>query len=61
MFQFYAGDLYEVFPLMATKYYANQEITGNCKATYAGLKAWKATHDTFNVSIHFDCELNVNR
>ena len=61
MFQFYAGDLYEVFPLMATKYYANQEITGNCKATYTGLKAWKATHDTFNVSIHFDCELNVNR
>lgn len=61
MFQFFAGDLYEVFPLMAGKYYANQEINGNCKPTYTGLKVWKAGDDTFNVSIHFDCELNVQR
>lgn len=46
---------------MASKYYANQEISGNCKATYTGLKVWKSGYDTFNVSIHFDCELNVQR
>lgn len=59
MFQFFAGDLYEIFPLLQTKYYASQEITGNCKPTYAGLKVWKSNFNTFNVSIHFDCELNV--
>lgn len=46
---------------MATKYYASQEINGNCKATYTGLKVWKSGYDTFNVSIHFDCELNIQR
>ncbi len=61
MFQFFAGDLYEIFPLFATKFYANQEILGNCKATYSGLKVWQASFDTFNVSIHFDCELNILR
>lgn len=60
-FQFFAGDLYEIFPLMATKYYASQEILGNCKASYTGLKVWKASYDSFNVSMHFDCELNILR
>jgi len=46
---------------MATKYYANKEILGNCKATYTGLKVWKASYDTFNVSTKFDCELNIER
>lgn len=36
-------------------------MTGNCKATYTGLKVWKADYDTFNISIHFDCELNIQR
>lgn len=61
MFQFAAGDLYEIFPQIASKYYASQEILGSCKASYLGLKVWKATYETFNVSIHFDCELNINR
>lgn len=61
MFQFFAGDLYEIFPQLATKYFASEPITGNCKATYSGLKVWKSTHTTFNVSIHFDCELNIRR
>ena len=60
MFQFFAGDLYEVFPKLH-KYYANEVVSGNCKATYTGLKVWKATHTSFNVSLHFDCELNVKK
>lgn len=55
MFQFFAGDLYEIFPLLQTKYYASEEINGNCKATPTGLKVYKSDFNTFNVSIHFDC------
>jgi hypothetical protein len=36
-------------------------VTGNCKASYAGLKVWKSGFDTFNVSVHFDCEINIQR
>jgi hypothetical protein len=61
MFQFFAGDLYEIFPRLQTIYYASEEINGNCKATYTGLKVWKSDYDSFNVSIHFDCELNIRR
>lgn len=59
MFQFFAGDLYEVLPLVQSRFYASEIVTGNCKATYQGLKVVKANFDTFNVSIHFDCELNI--
>ncbi len=61
MFQFFAGDLYEVLAKIQDKYYASQPVTGNCKPTYTGLKVWKSGFDTFNVSIHFDCELNIKR
>lgn len=40
MFQFYAGDLYEIFPDVATKYYASDIVTGNCKAGELGLTVW---------------------
>jgi hypothetical protein len=59
MFQFYAGDLYEIFPMVQSRFYASEPVEGTCKATYAGLKAWKASASTFNVSIHFDCELTI--
>lgn len=61
MFQFYAGDLYEVLSKIQDKFYASEPVTGNCAATDIGLKVWKAGFDTFNVSIHFDCELNIKR
>lgn len=61
MFQFFAGDLYEILPGLQGKYEASKPIDGNCKATYSGLKIWKAGDDTFNVSIHFDCQLSVAR
>jgi hypothetical protein len=61
MFQFFAGDLYEVLDKVQDRYFASEPVTGNCKATYTGLKLWKSGFDTFNVSIHFDCELNIKR
>jgi len=38
MFQFFAGDLYEVFPLVQTRYYANSVVQGTCNATDSRLK-----------------------
>lgn len=38
MFQFYAGDLYEVFSNVQNRYFAAEEASGNCKASSAGLK-----------------------
>lgn len=61
MFQFFVGDLYEIFPKLQTQYFASEKVNGNCKATYSGLGVYKATHRTFNVSLHFDCELNVRK
>ena len=61
MFQFYAGDLYEVLDKVQDRYFASEQVSGNCKATYTGLKLFKSSYDTFNVSIHFDCELNIKR
>lgn len=61
MFQFFVGDLYEIFPKLRTQYFASEKVGGNCKATYSGLGVYKATHKTFNVSMHYDCELNVRK
>lgn len=61
MFQFYAGDLYELFPKVAGTFIANTQVTGDCKANWTDIKIFKAAQDTFNVSIHETCQLNVNR
>lgn len=60
MFQFYVGDLFEVFPKLL-KYYANTPVEGNCRASYIGLKVFMSGVHTFNVSIHFDCELSAKK
>ena len=59
MFQFFAGDLYEVFPRLKKKYYASQEVTGNCRPISNNLSIYKADWDAFNVSIGYRCELNI--
>lgn len=55
MFQFYAGDLYELFPKVAELYIANTEVSGNCKANWTDIKLYKGGNDTFNVSISEQC------
>jgi hypothetical protein len=61
MFQFYAGDLYEIFPKVAQTYIATTEVTGMCKASADKLMVYKSGTHTFNVSLHSDCEVNINR
>ena len=59
MFQFYAGDLYEILPKVATIYYASEPVNGNCRATYGNLKVWKNDFFTFNVSYSYECDVNI--
>ena len=61
MFQFYAGDLYEIFPKVAQLYIASTEVIGDCKANWTNIKIYKAGNDTFNVSISEQCQININR
>lgn len=59
MFQFKAGDLYEIFPLLGSKYFADQEANGNCRPLSDRLAVYRSDRDAFNVTIGFFCELNV--
>ena len=43
MFQFYAGDLYEVFSTVQDKYYANAVVNGDCSPSYNRLSVNKGT------------------
>jgi hypothetical protein len=62
MFQFYAGDLYEVFDKVRDRYFASEPVSGNCKASLSSLKVIKSgLLGSFNISLNFDCELNVQR
>jgi len=36
-------------------------VNGNCKATLDSLKVTKGGSSTFNVSVNFDCEINIKR
>lgn len=55
MFQFYAGDLYEVFSNVQDRFFASEEATGDCKASNTGLKVEPGKEDHFNVSLNFNC------
>lgn len=55
MFQFRAGDLYELFPQVAEKYIAIADVTGQCKASLEKLMVYKSADHSFNVTLHSDC------
>ena len=57
MFQFFAGDLYEVIPRVAYNFLASDVITGKCTAEPTTLKIEKGTHETINVTMDYDCNL----
>jgi hypothetical protein len=59
MFQFFAGDLYELFPQVAEQFIASTEVVGNCKANASEIKIYKGGNDTFNVTTFTRCELSV--
>ncbi len=55
MFQFYAGDLYEIFPKVAQTFVASTEVLGSCKANTTEIKVYKGSNNTFNASFHTQC------
>lgn len=59
MFQFFAGDLYELFPQVANTFIASTEVVGTCQAADTDIKIYKAEEDTFNVSLHENCQLSI--
>ncbi len=59
MFQFYAGDLYELFPKVAEIFIASTEVIGDCKVNDTDVKIYKAGNDTFNASLHSSCQLSI--
>lgn len=59
MFQFYAGDLYELFPQVANSFIASTEVTGDCQMANTDVRLYKAGDDTFNVSLHSNCQLSI--
>ena len=61
MFQFYAGDLYEVIPAVAQNFIATEEVTGTCKAEEKDLTITKKNHTVLNVNLNYDCELFISR
>ncbi len=59
MFQFYAGDLYELFPKVAETFIASTEVTGDCKTSNTDVRLYKAGADTFNASMYTSCQLSI--
>jgi hypothetical protein len=59
MFQFFAGDLYEVFSEVQNRFYASEVVKGQCKGRTSGLNIYKNTNTTFNVTLQFDCGLQI--
>lgn len=59
MFQFFAGDLYEVFSEVHNRFFASEVVKGQCKGKTSGLNVYKNTNTTFNVTVNFDCSLQI--
>lgn len=59
MFQFFAGDLYSIIPVIATKYYADEVVAGECNATTTNLKLTKSSDDNLLLSMHYTCALRI--
>ena len=62
MFQFFAGDLYDIFPEVARTIVASTEVNGQCTANLDHFLIYPSnlTKDTLNVTYHSRCVLNIN-
>jgi hypothetical protein len=61
MFQFYAGDLYDVIPALTKKFYPSDKISGSCIAIEQGFSLVRGGPTYLNVSINFNCSLGIGR
>ncbi len=59
MFQFFAGDLYDIFPKVAETFIASTEVAGDCIVKDNDIRLYKGATDTFNASLHSSCNLNI--
>ena len=59
VFQFFAGDLYEIIPALTTKFYASDPIEGSCTVIPTDVKATILTSDTFAITLAYSCSLNI--
>ena len=56
MFQFYAGDLYEVIPHVAEIYAAIEVVDGKCEGEKKGeIKIKTLGEDIFGSEVKYDC------
>ena len=59
MFQFYAGDLYDIISGIQNKFYASEVVKGQCKGSASALEVMKNTGSTFNATLKYDCYLQI--
>ena len=58
MFQFYAGDLFEVIPQIAEFTLATEKINGLCKTRSDEINLVRGSINTLNVTFNLDCDIN---
>lgn len=59
VFQFFAGDLYEIIPALATKFYASEAIEGACTTFPTDVKATILASDSFAITLPYSCSLSI--
>ena len=59
MFSFIAGDLYDIIPVLKTKFKKNEPVSGNCKVWDKDMEVQKSTSTTFYVTLLYNCSLKV--
>lgn len=61
VFQFYAGDLYDVIPTLSKKFYPSDSISGSCNAIEQGFSLVRGGPTYLNVTINFNCTLGIGK
>lgn len=61
VFQFYAGDLYDVVPNLRKNFFPSDKIVGTCKALEQDYKLVRGGPTFFNVSLTFNCSMGIGR
>jgi hypothetical protein len=60
VFQFCAGDLYAIIPILTKQHQASQKINGECKATTSNLKLIQSEGNKLLLSMHYVCSLAIS-
>jgi hypothetical protein len=55
VFQFYVGDLYDIIPKLATKYYAATPVDGFCETATREVKTIITANNKFQFSLPYSC------